>query len=270
VSFPPNTFPEGTEPLESAAPPSPVVAPRDPVWNFWDVMMMVVVALGGIFLFSTVVGIGLSLSGYPVTREITPLTVKVFLAAQFMAYLVVLFFMYQLVAHHYHQAFAESVRWIVPAGSRWLIFVFAGVVLSVGVGLLGKVLPSPPVLPIDRFFQDRTTAWLMMVFGVSLAPLMEELFYRGFLYPVLARRLGVAIATVITAAAFALMHSSQLGNAWAPLLILFVVGLVLTIVRIVTRSVVPSFLIHVGYNATIFAVLYMSTDGFRHLEKLMQ
>jgi membrane protease YdiL (CAAX protease family) len=66
------------------------------------------------------------------------------------------------------------------------------------------------------------------------------------------------------------MHSSQLAHAWAPLLILFIVGLVLTLTRVVTGSVVPGFLIHVGYNASIFAVLYLSTDGFRHLDKLLQ
>jgi membrane protease YdiL (CAAX protease family) len=266
LSSPPNTLPEGTGPLNSAVPQTPPA--RDPVWSFWDVMMMVVVVFGCLFLFTGVIGRAAGLS--PKAHEITALTVKVSLASELLAYVVVLGFLYQLVVHHYRRRFSEAVRWIAPARATWVGFVIAGVGLSFLVALLSKVLPTPPVLPIERYFQDPVSAWAMVVFGVSFGPLMEELFYRGFLYPVLARRLGVALAAVLTAAAFALMHSSQLANAWAPLLILFLVGLVLTITRIVTGSVVPGFLIHVGYNAAIFAVIYVSTDGFRHLEKLLQ
>jgi membrane protease YdiL (CAAX protease family) len=101
-----------------------------------------------------------------------------------------------------------------------------------------------------------------------LAPLVEELFFRGFLYPALARRLGVAAGVALTALPFALIHASQLARAWAPLLLLFIVGLVLTAVRARTRSVGASFLVHVGYNATLFALLYAGTDGFTNFEKL--
>jgi hypothetical protein len=67
-----------------------------------------------------------------------------------------------------------------------------------------------------------------------------------------------------------MMHSEQLGSAWAPLLVLFAVGCILTITRAVTRSVAPGVLIHVGYNATLFGLLYLATDHFRHLERMTQ
>jgi len=47
-------------------------------------------------------------------------------------------------------------------------------------------------------------------------------------------------------------------------------GLVLTITRMVTRSVTPGLLIHVGYNLMLFGVLYIGTDHFRHLERMTQ
>ena len=70
--------------------------------------------------------------------------------------------------------------------------------------------------------------------------------------------------------AFAMVHGEQLGQAWGPLLVLFVVGLVLTSTRVVTRSVTPGLLIHVGYNLMLFGVLYIGTDHFRHLERMTQ
>lgn len=264
-----NPLPDPVQPLESteAVVPPPL---RDPVWNLWDVLMIVVVALGGMVLFGTVIGLCLRFAGIPLPAEMSPLMLRVILGAQCLAYIVVLIFMYYLVTGEYGRRFAEAVHWAAPPASVWPYYFAGGVALSFAVGLLGHLLPFPPHLPIDKYFQDRASAWLITIFGITLAPLVEELYYRGFLYPVLARHVGVTLGTVITAAAFALMHSAQLAHAWGPLFVLFLVGLVLTIVRIVTRSVVPGFLMHIAYNATLFTMLYIASDGFRHLEKVLQ
>ncbi len=232
--------------------------------------MIAVVFLGGMMIFGLLIAGGLRLAGIKVPKEMSPPLVKVMLGAQCLAYLGVLWFMHHLVTAGYRRRFREAVRWTAPSPGSWLYYVAAGVALAFGVGLLGRILPFPSHLPIDKYFQDRTTAWIITLFGVSLAPLVEELFFRGFFYPVAARRLGVGIGAVLTALGFALIHSSQLANAWGPLLLLFVVGLALTLARIVTRSVVPGLLMHIGYNATLFTLLYQASDGFRHLEKVLQ
>jgi membrane protease YdiL (CAAX protease family) len=65
------------------------------------------------------------------------------------------------------------------------------------------------------------------------------------------------------------LHGAQLKYSWA-VLIIFLVGMALTAVRAYTKSVAASFLVHVGYNGTLSALLFVATDGFRHLEKLNQ
>ena len=97
---------------------------------------------------------------------------------------------------------------------------------------------------------------------------MEELFFRGFLYPVLRQRLGVAAGIFITALGFGLVHASQYGYSWLSILLIFVVGIVLAMVREKSNSVAAGFLVHAGYNATIMMLVFLATDGFRHLEKL--
>lgn len=96
---------------------------------------------------------------------------------------------------------------------------------------------------------------------ISMAPPVENS---------LAGRWGRFLAVLITSVGFAMVHSEQLGQAWGPLLVLFVVGLVLTLMRVVTRSVTPGLLVHVGYNLTLFTLLYLGTDHFRHLERMTQ
>ena len=111
---------------------------------------------------------------------------------------------------------------------------------------------------------------MMAAFGITLAPLLEELFFRGMLYPVLRRSVGVGLAILLTAIAFAFIHGAQLGYAWAPLLSIFVVGTVFTLVREKTNSVAASFLMHCGYNLALFATLWVGSDHFRHLELALQ
>jgi membrane protease YdiL (CAAX protease family) len=52
------------------------------------------------------------------------------------------------------------------------------------------------------------------------------------------------------------------------MLVLFLVSSVLTAVRIRTRSVATCVLVHMGYNATLFSIMFIYTQGFRHMEKL--
>jgi hypothetical protein len=40
-------------------------------------------------------------------------------------------------------------------------------------------------------------------------------------------------------------------------------------VRERTDSVASSFLMHCGYNFTLFAMLWLGSDHFRHLDKVM-
>jgi len=265
VSAPDNPFLEPQPPLVMP----PASPPRDPVWSGWDVVMILVVAILGIFVFGTLIGVALMATHHPVSST-SPGMLRVMLLAQFLSYLVVLLFMRALVVRHYHRRFADAVRWHWPREHRWLAYLLGGMALAVLVQLVSALLPIPKTLPIDKYFQSRSAAYIMSVFGISMAPLVEELFFRGFLYPVLARRLGIAIGVALTALGFALVHASQLANAWAPLLVLFMVGLVFTLVRVVTRNVAPGFLMHVGYNLMLFSMLYVATDHFRHMEKMLQ
>jgi membrane protease YdiL (CAAX protease family) len=146
--------------------------------------------------------------------------------------------------------------------------VFVGFALSLALQALAHLLPMPKELPIDSFFKTPAEAWALGILSVTLAPLMEELFFRGFLYPVLARRLGLPIAVFLTALGFALLHGAQLMFSWGPVLVIFLVGMILTIVRARTNSVAAGVLIHMAYNGTIAVAMFAATDGFRHLEKL--
>jgi uncharacterized protein len=265
---------EGVDATHSG--PGPMLAvplapePRDPAWSGLDVVRLVFLALISLF-----VGVGVVLlvahlwiapqSSIAALGRSPIITV----ASQAVAYFLILAYMYVLVTRERGRPdFFSAIHWNWPRNA--VPYIVIGLVLSVALQLLAHLLPMPKGLPIDTFFRTPAEAWALTLFGITLAPLMEELFFRGFLYPVLVRGTGKPVAIFFTALAFALLHGSQLLFSWGPVLVIFLVGIVLTMVRAYKDSVAAGLLIHVAYNGTISGLMFAATDGFRHLEKLNQ
>jgi uncharacterized protein len=258
------TFPVSTI-APSDIPPEP-----DPVWNGWDVVRLTLLTLVALLasVFAVLLIARWRLYPHEGLGEVARIPL-VTVAGQSLAYLLVLAYMYVLVTRERGRPdFLKAMHWNWP--SNIAIYVLAGFILSVGLQLLAHLFPIPKELPIDNFFRTPAEAWALGILSVTLAPLMEELFFRGFLYPVLARRLGLPIAVLITAIGFAMLHGAQLMFSWGPVLVIFLVGLVLTMVRAKKDSVAAGVIMHMAYNGTITVAMFVVTDGFRHLEKLNQ
>lgn len=250
-----------------------------------DVALILLVAFGAIFL-STFAAM-LVYYGTHHQKMFDPKllsqNVMFVLPAQLMAYLIVVGFMAFIVAARHSKTLAEAVQWNFPYGRGWLAALGGGAAMGVGSQVASSILSRwiPKTLPIDQYFRDTASAYALAAFGIFIAPLVEELFFRGFVYPALARffnhflfpafdvAFGSALSIMVTAAAFSLLHEGQLAHAWAPLLVLFVVGVALTLVRARTQSVATCVLVHMGYNGALFGMLFYFTDGFRHLERAL-
>lgn len=251
---------------------APGKADENPVFNILDVFLIVVVAVGSL-IFCLLVAMGIFSALHP-SRSLDPkaLAFNAFLIipSQITAYILTVGFMVFLVWQRYRTGFLQAVRWNTPAAKLAWGALAGGAGLALISQLLSLTLQRwiPKSLPIDQFFRTPGSAYMLAAFGVLVAPLVEELFFRGFLYPALARPLGTVPAIAITSAGFALVHAQQLAQAWAPLLILFGVGTTLTLVRAISKSVALCVLIHVGYNFTLFTFAFIATSGFRHLERM--
>jgi hypothetical protein len=283
MSLPPNPIPDPAESLPASAPatfdfgvsaatvesmPIPPEKPF-PSWSGKDVLAILFFTLVAIFAF-TLIALFVA-RAVPAYRNASfselATDARVIIGAQTAAYPVVLLFIFFLVRTRSHERFGKAIQWNWP-GIYAPGFLVGGSVLAVVIESLARYLPIPKSLPMDTYFHDATSAYMMAAFGITLAPLLEEMFFRGLLYPLLRRWLGLLAAVLLTAAAFAAIHGAQLGYAWAPVLSIFVVGVVFTVVRVRTNSVASSFLMHCGYNLALFGLLWVATDHYRHLEKI--
>jgi membrane protease YdiL (CAAX protease family) len=94
-----------------------------------------------------------------------------------------------------------------------------------------------------------TTLGLLLA-GALVAPLCEEVFFRGFLLPGAARSMPVWAAIIVSSALFGIAHA-DLGSL-APLI---VIGLLLGVVRYKTRSLWPPIFLHTLNNAIALIAL---------------
>jgi membrane protease YdiL (CAAX protease family) len=234
------------------------------VWSGWDVLQIAGLSVLTLLVAQVIILIGAHQFAYPhESWQQVGQKPSLALLAELLMYGAIAIYMVLLIEGKYHVRFWPAIRWNWPTA----VFGFMGIgVLMLALDFLGRFLPMPKTTPFDQFFDRPLDAYLTVAFAISLGPLMEELFFRGFLYPVLARRMGAFWGILLTALPFGLIHYLQY-RSWAAVLIIVLVGVVLTTVRAVTKSVASSFLAHVGYNGTLMVLAAWATDGFRHMDK---
>jgi membrane protease YdiL (CAAX protease family) len=200
---------------------------------------------------------------------------------------------YVVFPRMWRRPFGDVLSWnTITARVNVAKLLLTGVVLSIVAQALESFLTLPKEMPVDEFFKHPSDVWIIAIFGTLVAPVCEEIFFRGFLLRGFAifydwvasrwneadrerwaatgdlSRRGLIFSGILTSGLFAAMHAAQLGWAWNAVGVLWVVGGVLTIVRLRFGSVAASATVHAAYNGFLFVVMFFLTDGFRHLDKL--
>jgi len=236
------------------------------IFIFFGFASLMVVQLGFVFYVSA----NRHLSAVQVQRvfENSP---QLLVETNVLWYALLFLFLYVTLAVLRDVPFWRSLGWRklnanpdAGTGSGWMYF-FSGCGLAIFVALASYNMKSTEHLPIQEIFKNRSGAMLLMSMAVLVAPLVEETVFRGYLYPLFAKSLGVVPGILITGVLFGLMHGSQLGWTWRLVLLLTLVGVIFTFARARTGTVLASFLLHLGYNSMIALTSFIATRGFQHL-----
>jgi uncharacterized protein len=191
------------------------------------------------------------------------------------------------------RSFFDGISWTWRAARlRWWQLVLFGCALAIIAQLLEHLSKAPVTTDLTKFFQTPSAAWLTVIFAVFVAPASEEVAFRGFLLPAFATAYdwlalertpagrdrwqrstdhtqgALLFGALISSLAFAAIHGSQLHWGRIPLAVLFTMSIVFSAVRIKTRSVAASTLLHIAYDGFIMVQIIVATHGFQHLDKL--
>jgi len=139
--------------------------------------------------------------------------------------------------------------YLLLAGGLLFVSFVINLLWSLLVAPLG-LETQPEVLPI--FGGGLQGFILALVAGSLIAPLAEETFFRGFLFANLREHQGLLRAMVTTALLFALFHFTP--TAFVPL---FFLGCFLALLYHLSKSLLPSILLHATINTLAFALSYL-------------
>ena len=226
--------------------------PERPFWNWHDFLIFAALAFPSILLGMLIVQGALS-----IIPGLAPTKAMKALPGQFLGYLFWFIALRWLLLTKYGQPFWASLGWRWPREgvARYLT---TGLLLAVFVIVLGAILRTPHVKsPMDELMQGTGSLILVGFSAVALAPVCEELAFRGFLQPLLAHSIGAWPAVVMTALPFAFLHGAQYAWSWRHLLLLTLAGSTFGWVRMRSGSTLAATAAHAAYNLSYFVTFIL-------------
>ena len=261
--------------------------------------LSLLIPIGGVAFACTIavlfIPMRFHLFGWSLSPQAAATNVQLILATEAILYLFTFALSFVIFPHFWHEKFFAGLQWRGAVALHRFWPLAATALGCAALAALDEVfMPGPSNAPIEKMMRAPGAAWLMFAFGTTIAPFFEEMFFRGFLLPALctvwdwtAERLAqrpappldpnghpqwsisaMIAGSVLTSVPFALLHVDQQGHSLGPFLLLIVVSLVLCTVRLKTRSLAASTLVHACYNFIIFALALVGTGGFRHFDKM--
>ena len=131
---------------------------------------------------------------------------------------------------------------IMGVASAYAIMLVFGLLEQAGI------FPESWINAQNAAYQSVYNAGPFMQFlSVCLvAPIMEEVLFRGFILGALKKEMHPWIAISVSAIIFAVAHGTPIGIMYTLLL-----GLLMGWLTVTFKSIIPSVLLHMAYNATV-------------------
>ena len=161
-------------------------------------------------------------------------------------------FIFFLIRVVHQRPIRDSLHWLPSRTYSVTRLIFLGITLALIALFVSARFPPDKALPIEKLVDSPGSLYLLIVSGIFIAPITEEMMFRGFFFGVFSALGGDRLAIPSTAFLFALVHAPQLMGSWAGIVVIFVVGYVLSIIRQRSNSIVPSFIVHTAYNSMLF------------------
>lgn len=145
----------------------------------------------------------------------------------------------------------------------WLLIVAAAI--TVGILAVRSMVEGPDAAPPQNPIAEVLTSagplelFLLFTLATIWAPLVEESVFRGAFYRHLRSRLGMALAVVVSALGFGLMH----GYALFLLLPVISLGMAFALIREWRGSLIGPMVAHGLHNATILTLASLLLGQFK-------
>jgi membrane protease YdiL (CAAX protease family) len=240
------------EPVEPQPPPLlPVPQPqREPFWEYQDLALVIGLMMASMAVI--LLGVAAATFVWPHLKDDpTPLLLPTNLAVYLFLLLVLKF----VFSSRYGKPMLSSLGWRMRSPSVLAYAALGGAALPFVISAVGNLLRTPKVsTPMDQIPNSIPLA----IMATTLAPFFEELFFRGFLQPLLTHTFGLILGILLTAALFGSLHAVEYSFIWQYVVAIGLVGVALGFVRAWTNSIVPTTIMHGCFNGLQVIALVIS------------
>jgi CAAX protease family protein len=251
---------------------TPTIDPDNPPWGVLTAFVIWVISIGLLLFVPFVLIVPYVI--YKISSEATAaglggdsnlifLSILGVLPAHALTFLVV----WYVVTNRGRRPFWQTLGWTWPRDfGPWKTIGLA--VLLFGGGWLITHYLGGPETQLDAIIKSSYKARIVTAFLAAITgPFVEELIYRGVLYPALRRIFGVIAGVVIVSVLFTGVHVVQYYNNFGVIAVIAVLSVVLTLVRARAKSLLPSYVIHFVFNGVQALLLLLQPVIEKHISQ---
>jgi len=183
-------------------------------------------------------------------------------AAILPAHLLTLYFTRNLLTEGKEYSFWKAIKFEWPLNIHPVIATLICILLAailLGFAYLVTSLYGGSKTDLDLLIESSMyTRVATAIVALATAPLVEEVIYRGVLYPAVEKATGMGIAIAVVSLLFAGVHVLQYKNNISVIIMITMLSIVLTVARAVTGTMLPSFIIHLVFNGIQSVIIVAS------------
>ncbi|MBA2621612.1 MAG: CPBP family intramembrane metalloprotease [Acidobacteria bacterium] len=242
----------------SNEPPAAVAAPTpdNPPWNSWTALgvwlasIAFIVVLGNLFLLPYLLKQNLNFTSQDAIYEFAkndPTAILLQVVATIPAHLLTLLLTWLVVTRFRKFSFRKTLGWS-PGGFLWWHYLVVLLGIFAVSLVVSRFVPEGDNEMLRIIHSSQTATFIVAFMATFTAPIVEEVVYRGILYSAFQRSFGVAPAVLIVTAVFASVHFVQYWGSPATIFLICFLSLVLTLVRVVSKNLLPCIILHTAIN----------------------
>jgi membrane protease YdiL (CAAX protease family) len=232
-----------------------------PSWIYGGRDLLVVGAITGFYYLMVLMNLWMTKSGREIQISAGDLVFNIGLQF-FLAGLVLVIVVTRMRPVQWLGMKWQGWPWLLLMGPGTVVLmwvIFAGL-YSMGYNELMESLGVKQVQDTVELFQKNEDVAVLVLMGVTaviVAPICEEVVFRGYLYPVLKKFNGLWVGAVVSALIFSAAHGSM-----SALLPLFIFGLALVFLYEWTGSIWAPMVVHFLFNGATVAMQMLVRFGY--------
>lgn len=237
--------------ISTYVPPGPVK------WDLWDVAKVVILFF--FFGYMLIMIESLLIFSFPIVKDHN---FRMMLNSSILDTLAVIFIINFSVGEYKERLevlglslknFMKNVFYGI-VGYLATIPILMAVVIATAILVTALKYTPPQQAVVQLFMKEESPRFLAYAsfFAAIVGPMIEELFFRGFMYNALKKHTGILWAMMISASAFAALHAHAVG-----FLPIVVIGILLAYLYEKTGTLVASVTVHILHNASMVGFVFL-------------